>query len=471
MRLLVEFEHALRSRLARPSRRLFASLLCALIASLALFAAAPLPDAEARTVVVEIPIQGTIEMGLAPFVQRAVEEAERENADAILCRLDTFGGRIDAAVRIRDTLLQCELPTVVWVDGRAISAGALITLAAETVVLNEGASIGAAQPVHISPGGSEPTGEKVVSYFRGEMRATAEARGRDARIAEAMVDADIEIEGVSEAGKLLTLTSQEALELKIADHVVSGRRELREVLGWEDAEIRSVEPNWSELLVRFLTHPIMAGLLLSIGGLALLLELRTPGLGIPGLIGVIALALYFGSHYLVHLAGNVELLLFLGGLLLIVLEVFVIPGFGAAGILGGLMLAAGLLLSRVAPHGGMGDIGRALGLLITSFFGTLVLFVLLLRYLPQVRWMGHIVLSDSQQHSAGFHADQHEGRFSPGMIGHCMTDLRPAGTMEIEGKRVDVITAGEYIDEGARVRIVEIKGNRVVVEEQPDKPA
>ena len=415
--------------------------------------------------IAEIPIEGTIEMGLAPVVERAIAEAEAGGADLLLFKVDTFGGRIDAAVMIRDAILRTELPTVAWVEGRAISAGALISLAAGTLVMNEGASIGAAQPVQISPGGeSKDTGEKTVSYMRGEMRATAEATGRDARVAEAMVDADIAIEGVVEAGKLLTLTGGEALELGLADHVVRGRAGLVEAMAWQSAAFEVAHITWSENLVRFLTHPILAGLLLSIGGLALLLELRTPGLGIPGLIGVICLALYFGSHYLVHLAGNVELLLFLGGLLLIILEVFVIPGFGVAGIAGGLMLATGLLLSRIGPGAGMPDIRAALLLMITSFFVTFILFVALLKYLPQSRWMGGIVLETRQDHLAGYHADQHEGEDLLNRVGTCLTDLRPAGVMELAGRRLDVVTTGDYVDRGERVRIIEVRGNRVVVE-------
>lgn len=450
------------------------SLALAILSSLLLFSVAlgALPaDAEAPPAgfaaarVAEIPITGTIEMGLAPFVERAIHEAESGEADAILLRVDTFGGRIDAAVKIRDAILASKLPTVAWVSGRAISAGALISLAAQTLVMNEGASIGAAQPVQISPGGeSSPTGEKTVSYMRGEMRATAEARGRNARVAEAMVDADIAIEGLDEAGKLLTLTGQEALAQGIADRVVTDRGDLLALMGWEERRVVRANPTWSEGLVRLLTHPILAGLLLSIGGLALLLELRSPGLGIPGLIGVICLALYFGSHYLVNLAGNVELLLFLGGLLLLILEIFVIPGFGAAGIAGILMLVAGLLLSRVSPHGGMAEIRAALMLLIVSFAVTLALFLALLRFLPQARWMGAIVLEDRQDHAVGFHADRHEGEPLLGKRGHCLSDLRPAGVVEIEGRRLDVISSGDYIARGALVTVIEIKANRIVVE-------
>jgi membrane-bound serine protease (ClpP class) len=414
--------------------------------------------------VVEIPIEGTIEMGLAPFVERALTEAEERNADAVLLRIDTFGGRIDAAVRIRDAILDSRIPTIAWVEGRAISAGALITLAAETVIFSEGASIGAAQPVELSPGGAKETGEKTVSYMRGEMRATAEARGRDPHIAEAMVDEDIEIEGVIESGKLLTMTAAEAEEWGLVDHRVKNLDELRACLGWEHTRIEAVEPTWSELLVRFLTHPVLAGLLLSLGGLGLLLEMRSPGFGVPGLVGVICLALYFGSHYLVNLAGNIEIFLFLAGIILIVLEVFVIPGFGLAGILGTISLIMGVVLSRLVPHGGPGDLTSALGVLLGSFALTLLLFIVLLRYLPAAQWMHGIVLNESQRHEEGFHADQHEDLHLLKKKGRAFTDLRPAGTIEIGGKRYDAITPGTYIDKGTSIRVVEVEANRIVVE-------
>jgi len=452
-----------------PIGRRLATALLSLLLLVAIPAAptvanAALPGSGAARVA-EIPITGTIEMGLAPFVERAIQEAEDGEADAILLRVDTFGGRIDAAVKIRDAILASKLPTVAWVSGRAISAGALISLAAETLVMSESASIGAAQPVQISPGSdSSPTDEKTVSYMRGEMRATAEARGRNARVAEAMVDADIAIEGLDEAGKLLTLTGQEALAQGIADRVVVDRGGLLALMNWEERRVVRASPTWSEGLVRFLTHPVLAGLLLSIGGLALLLELRSPGLGIPGLIGVICLALYFGSHYLVNLAGNVELLLFLGGLLLLALEVFVIPGFGAPGVAGILMLIAGLLLSRVSPHGGLEEIRAALMLLVSSFAVTLALFLGLLRFLPQARWMGAIVLEDRQDHAVGFHADRHEGEPLLGKVGRSLSDLRPAGVVEIEGRRLDVISSGDYIARGALVKVIEVKANRIVVE-------
>ncbi|MDP6796240.1 MAG: NfeD family protein [Candidatus Krumholzibacteria bacterium] len=442
-------------------RRIVSLVFLLLSASLGL-----LDASENRLTIVEIPIEGTIEMGLAPFVERAIEEAR--DADAVLLRIDTFGGRIDAAVRIRDAILRSPVPTVAWVEGRAISAGALITLAADKVLLSEGASIGAAEPVQISPTGkSEPTGEKTVSYMRSEMRATAESRGRNPQIAEAMVDESLSIEGVIEAGKLLTLTAEEALDLEIANAVVADREEAYAILAWENPRVREMVPTWSEQMVRFLTHPVLAGLLLSLGGLGLLLEIRTPGFGVPGLVGIIALALYFGSHWLVHLAGNVEIFLFVAGVILLILEVFVIPGFGIAGISGAVLLLAGVLLSRMAPHGGSDDFTSALAVLLFSMIGTGVLFFGLLKYLPEARWMGSIVLETTQKSEEGFSAEQHDPELL-GQQGVCLTDLRPSGTIRVEGQRLDAITDGEYYEQGTSIHIVEVQANRIVVERDLD---
>ncbi len=236
-------------------------------------------------------------------------------------------------------------------------------------------------------------------------------------------------------------------------------------MGWEERRVVRASPTWSEGLVRFLTHPILAGLLLSIGGLALLLELRTPGLGIPGLIGVICLALYFGSHYLVSMAGNVELLLFLGGLLLIVLEIFVIPGFGVTGIAGIVMLVAGLAAqSRLPARRHAGDPGRLDAARSSPSPSPWASSSACSSSCPRPAGWAPSCWKIARITPIGYHADSHEGEPLLGKVGRSLTDLRPAGVIELEGRRLDVITSGDYIARGAQVKVIEIKGNRVVVE-------
>ena len=260
--------------------------------------------AQKTPVVYVAPIEG-IDLGIAPFVQRVLNEATEEGAAAVILEINTFGGRVDGAVLIRDALLNAKVRTVAFINKRAISAGALISLAAEKIVMADGGTIGAATPVQMGQPGApaQPVEEKTVSYVRKEFRATAESRKRPPLIAEAMVDADVEIAGLIKKGKLLTLTTEEALKHKVADFRADTIESVLEQLGVAGADVRRVSPNWAENLVRFLTHPVVSSLLITIGMLGIILELRTPGFGLPGGLGVTSLALFFWGHWLVQLVG------------------------------------------------------------------------------------------------------------------------------------------------------------------------
>jgi membrane-bound serine protease (ClpP class) len=293
---------------------------------------------------------------------------------------------VDAAVVIRDALLRSPRPTVAFVNKRAISAGALISLASERIVMARGATIGAATPVKAGGPGeaSEPAGEKSVSYLRKEFRATADARKRPGLIAEAMVDADVEIPDVIGKGKLLTLTTEEALRHKVADFEADSLDELCSKLGLPAAEVRRVQVNWAERVVRFLTHPVVASLLMTFAMLGLLIELRTPGLGLPGAVGVLSLVAFFWGHWLVELAGWEQLLLVTLGLVLLAVEVFVVPGFGAAGVLGLLALVAGLSSSLFGAGASLTTIVLSVSRVAISSAVALVGGLLLLRFLPSL---------------------------------------------------------------------------------------
>ena len=240
-----------------------------------------------RALVYVVPIAGIIDLGLAPFVQRVLDEAVDANAAAVILEINTFGGRVDAAVLIRDALLQARVRTVAFINKRAISAGALISLATEKIAMAEGGTIGAATPVAMGQPGApaQPVEEKTVSYMRKEFRATAEARKRPPLLAEAMVDADVEIPGVIDKGKLLTLTTDEALQHQVADVRANSLEAVLEFLELSGADVRLASQTWAETLVRFLTHPVVSSLLLTIGMLGIIVELRTPGLACPGSLG------------------------------------------------------------------------------------------------------------------------------------------------------------------------------------------
>lgn len=415
--------------------------------------------ASAAPVVYVAPIEGIIDLGLAPFVQRVVDEASAAGAAAVVLDINTFGGRVDAAVQIRDALLAAKVPTIAYVNRRAISAGALISLAAEHLVMAQGATIGAATPVMAGggDGGAKPVSEKTVSYIRKEFRATAETRKRPALIAEAMVDADVAIRGVIEKGKLLTLTTDEALKHKVAELRADSLEEALERLGIKGAELKRLSPNWAENMVRFLTHPVLSSLLVTIGMLGIIIELRTPGFGVAGAIGVGSLAAFFWGHWLVQLAGWGEVLLALGGVALLLLEFFVIPGFGIAGILGILALLAALVLSVVGSGATPEFLMLAASRIVVSLLVALGVSFVLLRFMPRTPFGRRLILD------TGLDPVEEEQLRWLGKRGRASSPLRPAGIADIEGSRVDVVSEGEMIDPGTPIEVTRVDGNRIVV--------
>jgi membrane-bound serine protease (ClpP class) len=424
-----------------------------------------LPAQTGRQVVYVVPIAGVIDLGLAPFVARVLDEAAGAAATAVILDINTFGGRVDAAVLIRDALLQAPVRTIAFVNKRAISAGALITLAAETIAMADGGTIGAAMPVEMGLPGTpaQAVAEKTVSYMRKEFRATAESRKRPPLLAEAMVDADVDIPGVIDKGKLLTLTTEEALQHQLADVRANSLAALLEVLDLTGAEVRTASQTWAETLVRFLTHPVLSSLLMTLGILGIIVELRTPGFGVPGALGLMSLGLFFWGHWLVRLAGWEELLLVGSGLVLLVLEVFVVPGFGITGILGLIALMGGLGLSVVGAGATWEVILTAVGQGALSLLLAIVVSLALLRVLPRLPWGRRLVLETELLSGAGGASAPEGDRRWLGKGGIAASPLRPAGLAHIDGERVDVVSEGELIEIGQPIEVIRVDGNRIVV--------
>jgi len=454
----------------RVRRHLMQPLLAG--AALALFALTPsnlaAQDATAAPAHVRVlPIEGMIDMGLAPFVQRVLDQAAAEGAAAVILDINTFGGRLDAAVAIRDALLSSSVRTVAFVNRRAISAGALISLASQHVAMTSGGTIGAATPVQIGADSeAKPVEEKSVSYVRKEFRATADARKRPPLIAEAMVDADVEIPGVIEKGKLLTLTTNEALANGVADFEAANIEEVLAQLGLAGAEIRTSTPNWGERFVRLLTHPVVASLLLSAAMLGILIEIRTPGFGVPGALGLASLVLVLGGHYTVQLVGWEEIILVALGLILIGVEVFVIPGFGLAGVGGIAALLAGLSLTMVGQGATVAAILGAAGRVTFSLLAAVALSLVAFRFLTKTSLTGRLVLASSLPPGGGEGPAVTEAEPVSGMLGRqgtTITALRPAGLAEFDGERVDVVSTGEMIEPGTTIVVHRMDGNRIVV--------
>lgn len=415
--------------------------------------------------VYKIVINGTIDRGLAPYVERVLEEAK--TSDAVILEINTLGGLVDAAIQIRDALLNSETTTIAYINKRAISAGALISLATDHIVMSPGATIGAATPIQLDmTGKGNPVNEKYMSYFRTEMRATAEKTGRRGDIAEAMVDAEYEIEGVSEKGKLLTLTTEEALTYGIAEYEATDFAEVLEKFDFSGADVITSAINWAEQFVRFLTSPLVSSLLMMAGFIGLFIEFRTPGFGVGGTVGVVCLGLFFWGHFLVRLAGWEELILFTAGVVLLLLEVLVIPGFGIAGILGIISIITSLALSLVGRFDLLTFqdlVKMALSKVLAALFGSIILSIVLLRLFPRTSVGRQIILKDIEKTDEGFVAQGSERSELVGLTGIAITPLHPSGTMRLDNKRYDVVTEGEFVEKNSQVTVLEVEGTRIVV--------
>jgi len=419
-----------------------------------------------------IPIRGVIDLGLSSFVRRVVGEAKEKKAQCIILELETFGGRVDAATEIRDTLFESDIKTIAFVNKRAISAGALISLACQSIVMAPGSTIGAATPVAIAPGTTktQPTDEKTISYVRKEFKATAERNNHPTTLAEAMVDPDVEIEGVIEKGKLLTLTTEEAVKLKLAEHKVSKIGEILTLYGLENAQVVRASITWSENLVRFLTHPVVSSLLLTFGLLGIFFELRMPGWGVSGTIGLVCLALFFGAQYMVGLARWIEPVLFIIGGILLAIEIFVIPGFGITGVSGILLIIASLFLALVKhpmPKTPI-DVSRlvqATYVVGASLVATFLVATFSFRFMGKIPFLSKLVLTSEEKREEGFRSAPVELEKFIGKQGVALTMLRPVGKAQFGDIILDVVTEGELIEKGKRVEVIKVEGNRIVVSE------
>jgi|TARA_Y100000310_G_scaffold63867_1_gene59316 membrane-bound serine protease (ClpP class) len=425
-------------------------------------------------IVYKVPIHDTIDLGLPPFIERSIEMAEADKADAIIFDIDTFGGRLDAATQIKDAILSAKILTIAFINRRAISAGALISLSCEKIVMTSGGTIGAATAVDMS---GKKGSEKVISYMREEMAATAESRNRNVDIAKGMVDEELsfthlvvngdsvevhDLEGRKE-GKLITLTTELAIKYEIADDENETFEELLQSLGLENAEIKTTGENWSEAFVRFLTNPVVASLLTTFGFLGILFELQSPGWGIPGSVGLVCLALSLGASFIARLATMTDVLIILAGVALLILEIVVIPGFGIAGIGGIAMILWGLyeLLLPDTPIGPEVETMAMWGFII-GIIGGLIGLVLLFKLMIRTTFWQKLTSPGVEGAEAGYSTSVGWENLV-GIEGETQSDLRPSGWVTVDGQRIFVVSEGDFIEKNCRVKILSVDGNRVVV--------
>lgn len=399
------------------------------------------------------------------LTKRAFDAAAESKASVMLIRMNTYGGMVDYADSIRTKFLNSPIKTIVYIDNNAASAGALIALACDKIYMKSGAGIGAASVVN--PQG-EIMPEKYQSYMRGLMRATAEAKGRDPKIAEAFVDPDIAIPNIIEKGKVLTLTSKEAIKVGYCEAEAASIEEVLKAENISNYELQQHVVSSMDRLIGFLMNPAISGvlILLIMGGIYF--EMQSPGIGFPLLVSVVAALLYFAPLYAEGLAAHWEIGLFIIGLVLLALEVFVIPGFGVAGILGILCVIAGLALSLVMNDffdftiTGTEKVSSAFVLVLGSMILSIVLSVIFGRSLLKSAAFQRLVLQDEQRSGLGYVSGKQKLDLLK-KTGVASTDMRPSGKIEIEGNYYDAVALDGFIEKGKEVTIEKQENYNVFV--------
>lgn len=394
-----------------------------------------------------IPIKGEINDALVAYLDKAIKQAEGNDAKQIVFEIDTYGGVIDSALQMSKLMLDTSLPTVSFIEDNAISAGVIISISSDKVVANKVINIGSAE--------TRPKEEKIISFWAGKLRTVAEQKGRDPEIIAAMADADIVIEGVKEKGKLLNLTASQALKYGVVDKIVDGRAGLYDYLGIEQSDVIELEYDLPTNIARFTNGIYVSTLLLALGIIGLIGEIFTAGFGLFGTVGIISFALYFVGRVIAGHAGWGVLILFAAGLILIAIEV-AIPGFGIPGIAGIGCIVASILIGSANPLEAAGSFAIAVVLSIA------VLFVVF-KYAPRNKLFDHIILKGEQKNESGYIPHKAGKEALVGLEGEALTFLRPAGTVLIDDKRIDVVTEGDFIEKGSRIKVVAVEGNRVIV--------
>jgi len=403
------------------------------------------PPQKSTTVIV-VGVKGEIDGGQAALIRAALGEAQLKKADALLVEIDTFGGLVDAATAIRDMISETPIQTICYVKNRAWSAGALIAIAHKHIAIAPGGSIGAAEPI--------PTTEKTIAALKAEFAATANKSGRNPRVAEAMVDKTLGFEGYAQPGQILALTDYQAIKVGYADVVAADRAAVLTHFGLKDAQVVEYIPGWAEKFAGWLSDPTIKSILLGIIFLAVMTEIKTAGTGVAAMIGLVAAVLFFGSQWLTGLATWITVLLFLAGIVLIVVELYV-PGMGIFGVAGLGCIFLSIFLT-------LGGNLSALNVMAVALVGAIILFLVILRYLPSSRLWNKLVLQTTEHTGAGFTSSKDFSHLI-GAEGVTTTLLRPAGTVEIGGSLYDVVSEGRYIQPQTRITVIDVSGNRVVV--------
>ncbi|PKP32988.1 MAG: serine protease [Bacteroidetes bacterium HGW-Bacteroidetes-16] len=407
---------------------------------------------------------------IAPPVWRttknAIEKAVEQKADLIVIHMNTYGGTLDDADSIRTKILNSTIPVYIFIDKNAASAGALISIACDSIYMAPGSSIGAATVVNQS---GEQMPDKYQSYMRSMMRATAEAKNRDPKIAQAMVDPKVYVPGISDSGQVLTFTVSEAIQHGFCEAKVENLNELLQHAGIQNYEVVPHEISATDNIIGWLINPFVSGILimLIIGGIYF--ELQTPGIGFPLAAAFVAAMLYFAPLYLEGLANHWEIIVFIVGVALIAVEIFAIPGFGVIGVLGLVLMIIGLTLSMVGNinpiniEANISQITKALSIVVIAFFLAITVSIMLSKKLFTSRAFGHLALTKTQNVDEGYTSASPDYTARIGQEGIAYTMLRPAGKIMIDNELYDATARSGLIEKGVRIVVVGYLNAQLVV--------
>jgi membrane-bound serine protease (ClpP class) len=441
---------------------------------------------ETKTIVFKFDIKKEIAEPIWRTTQKSFEEARKMNADYVLIHMNTYGGQVDYADSIRTKILNSEIPVLIFIDNQAISAGALISIAADSIYMRSGGSIGAATVVDQT---GQQVPDKYQSFMRGMMRSTAEAHGkkpvitngdttwvwhRDPDIAQAMVDPRIVVAGVIDTGQVLTLTTLEAIKFGFCEGEASSVAEVLEKAGITDYELAEFKPTGLEVLIQLLVNPVVSGILILVIVGGIYFELQTPGIGFPLLAALSAAVLYFAPMYLEGLASNWHVVVFVAGIALVAVEVFAIPGFGVTGVLGIIGILTGLIFGMVdkivfsfgPTENGIKEVLIAssivLGSMLVAFIGSLWLSQKL--FSPN-RLFGSLALEKNQQVGEGYVSfDTNLQGSLIGKTGIAHTDLRPSGKVTVDNHIYDAKSEIGYIEKGTTIKVRRHEAGQLYVE-------
>lgn len=413
----------------------------------------------------KINIQEEIAPPIWHKVKKGINEAQKRNSDYIFIQMNTYGGLVDMADSIRTKILHTPIPVVIFIENNAASAGALIALACDSIFMKSGSTIGAATVVNET---GEAVPDKYQSYMRKKMRTTAEKNGRNPDIAEAMVDPDKEVEGVSEKGKVVTFTTKEALKHGFCDAELNSIQDILEHMKIEKYEIKELKLTAVDGIIGFLINPMVSSILILMIFGGIYFELQTPGVGFPIAAAILGMILYFAPHYLQGLADNWEILLFFIGLVLLAVEVFVIPGFGIAGFAGISLIVTSLAFSMLQNNvfdfslTGTDLIIGAFARVLIPFFLTMVLFLFFGNRITDSKAFRRLVLEDAQTKEQGFVVADLKNDLI-GKTGTAKTLMKPSGKVEIDGFQHDATSEYGLIDAGDSVKVVKQERFHLIV--------